>query len=216
MQGSAEVRVAPDRAFIYVTVDADGGSRDDAYAKATTSANGVDQVLQQHADAIDRTVTAALSVQPLTRWKKGESVRTGWRASRRSTVEVTGFERLGELLAALTSWATLAGPTWQVDDTNPAYIEVRRAAAAQARSRAEAYAAGLGVAIGAVAWISEPGLRPTEPAGGFAPQSRAMFAMADPGAARGGMSGDEEVIDVSPQDSIISAAIEVGFSIVDP
>jgi uncharacterized protein YggE len=212
VQGSAEVRVPPDRAVVHVTVDADGGSRDEAYTAAARSAATVDGVLAAHEAEIDRTVTASLSVQPLTRWKRGESIRTGWRATRRTRIELTAFERLGELLAELAPTAILAGPEWRVDDANPAYADVRREAAADARRRAEAYASGLGVRLGPVAWISEPGLRQS---GGDAPIGRAApMAFAAAGGARS-VPAEDEVIDISPEDNIIHARLEVAFGLDD-
>jgi hypothetical protein len=88
---------------------------------AATATGAVDSVLAEHAGEIERTVTTALSVQPLTRHRRGEIVRTGWRATRRSAVEVVGFEGLGTLLAELAAAsATIDGPTWVVDETNEA------------------------------------------------------------------------------------------------
>jgi uncharacterized protein YggE len=208
--GSAEVRIAPDRALVHATLDADGGSRDDAYRAAARTAAAVDAVLAQHAGATERVVTASLAVQPLTKWRKGEIIRTGWRASRRSDVEVTGFEALGVLLADLAgAGATIAGPNWQVDDTNEAYDRARTLAAQDARRRADAYVEGLGMAIAGVAWIAEPGLRTS----GGEPQVRAMMAVA--GAARGGAVDEDVVIEVTPADATISASVEVGFDLVD-
>lgn len=45
---------------------------------ASELATGVDEVLGRYQVEIDRATTAALVVQPKTRWRKGESVRTGW------------------------------------------------------------------------------------------------------------------------------------------
>jgi uncharacterized protein YggE len=211
VRGTAEVRVPPDRALAYVTIDADGRERDDAYRAAVASADRVDAVIATHAEAIERNVTAALLVQPLTKWHKGESVRTGWRASRSSILHVAGFERLGDLLAELaTAGATIAGPDWRVDESNEAYRTVREEAAADARRRAEAYAAGLGATLGPVRWMAEPGLRGKgEPPylGAAAPMAR-MAAMPD----RAG--GTEEVIAIAPEDLTIQAALEVSFGLV--
>ena len=212
MKGTAEGRVTPDRALVYLTIDADGGSREDAYAAAAQTATAVDGVLATHAPAIERTVTAALMVQPRTRWKRGESVRTGWRAARTSVVEVTSFERLGEMLAELAAaGATIAGPDWKVDDDNDGYREVRMAAAADARRRAEAYAAGLNVPLGAPRWLSEPGLRLTGTSTEyFAAPAQAMRALS-----AGPEMAEPDVIDVSPEDVIIHAAVEVSFALLD-
>jgi uncharacterized protein YggE len=211
VRGTAEVRVAPDRAVLHVTVDAEAAGRDDAYRTAAQTAAAVDAVLAAHESEIARTVTAALIVQPRTRWHKGETKRTGWLAARRSVVELAVFDRLGDLYAELTTaGATIVGPSWVVDEDNPAHREARRIAAADARTRAEDFASGLGVGIAGVAWISEPGLRPVPPGGGadlaYAPQARSLaFAGAAP----------EETIDVQPEDVIITAVVEVGFRLVD-
>lgn len=211
VSGTAEIRILPDRALVLVTVDADAGSRDDAYRRAAGTASAVDVVLDHHAGEIERVVTAALTVQPLTRWRKGEVVRTGWRASRRTEVEVTGFEGLGLLLSELTgAGATIDGPTWRVDDTNEAYDRVRQLAAQDARRRAEAYASGLGVPLGAINWMAEPGLRSSS----GEPTHRIMTLAS--AARMDGAVEDELVIEVTPADSIIEAAIEVSFSILEP
>lgn len=212
VRGTAEARVAPDRATIHATIDADGSNRDDAYRSASESAARVDAVLAARAEAIERTVTAALLVQPLTKWKRGEAIRTGWRATRRSDIEVMGFEQLGELLAELAAaGATIAGPDWHVDATNPVHGEVRRQAAEEARRRAEAYGVGLGLTVGPVTWVAEPGLRKGSSDPGYLGGAVAAF-----GGQATRMAGAEEevVIDVSPADIVVSASIEVAFGIV--
>jgi uncharacterized protein len=210
VRGTAEVRVRPDRAIVHATLDADGGSRDDAYRAAARTATAVDAALEHHAAATDRVVTSALAVQPLTRWRKGELIRTGWRASRRSTIDVVGFESLGALIADLVGAdATISGPEWVVDDGNEAIDRVRALAAADARRRADAYASGLGVALGEIRWIAEPGLRLS----GGEPPVRAMFAAAQGGAARMAADVEEPIIEVEPADSLIETSVEVAFAL---
>jgi uncharacterized protein YggE len=91
-----------------------------------------------------------------------------------------------------------------IDDDNEAHRTVRRDAAADARQRAEDYASGLGVATGEVVAVNEPGLRTETFAAAelsFAPQARAAGGMPD------------EVIDVQPEDVVITAAVEVTFAL---
>jgi uncharacterized protein YggE len=206
VKGSAQVRVTPDRALLHVTADGEAAGRDDAYRAASQVAQAVDDVLAAHEAGIERTTTTALVVQPRTRWHKGESKRTGWIALRRSTVEVTSFERLGDLFAELANaGATVVGPSWVVDDDNEAHRTVRRDAAADARRRADDYVQGLGIGAGDVVAVNEPGLRTETFAAAelsFAPQARAA----------GGAY--EEVIDVQPEDVVIAAAVEVTFALV--
>ena len=208
VRGTAEVRTLPDRAVVHVTIDGEGASREDAYANAARLATAVDAVLVAYEAALDRSSTAALLVHPKTRWRRGESVRTGWRASRSTVVEVTDFSRLGDLIAELaTAGAQLVGPTWQLDPDNAAHTAARRAAAEDARRRAEAYAAALGLQVSGVAWVAEPGLRQGGSDGGYSggPMMRSMALAAGPAEA------DTETIDVSVEEITVPASVEVGF-----
>jgi uncharacterized protein YggE len=202
VRGEGHARSLPDRALVHAVVEADGEARDSAYAAAARLTAAVDEVLAQHVGAIAGASTASIVVQPKTRWRKGESVRTGWRAARTTVLEVVVFDDLGALIAELSaSGAAVAGPVWQLDPDNEAHRVARRLAAEDARRRAEDYAAALGVTVRDVAWVAEPGLRATQ---------RAMDWMAGaPMAAGGGVA--EDVIEVTPDEIPIHAAIEVGF-----
>lgn len=196
----------PDLAVLRVVVDGDGAGREQAYEAAAPLAAAVDEVFGQHAAAIGRTTTAALTVQPRTRWRKGEVVRAGWRAQRMSVVEVRALEQVGELAANLVgAGASLSGPSWELDRANPAYRDARQEAAVDARQRAADYAAAIGVGLGPVLWVSEPGLR----LGGG--PVRAFAAMR--AAASGVADEPTEPIEITPEEITIQAAVEVGFAI---
>lgn len=215
VKGSAVVRVLPDRAVLRVDVDGDGQSRDEAYRQAEPQAARVDAVVERHRAALDRVATAALTVHPKTRWKRGESIRTGWRAARTTVLEVTDFAVLGDLFAELAAaGAAVTGPSWSLDPDNPAHAEARRLAAADARVRADAYGAALGLRVTAVAWVAEPGLRIGDRAGGGEPDMQ-MMAMAAPMSRSAPI---EDVIEVTPDEVTVSARVEVGFafSATDP
>ncbi len=185
----------PTARSVRVGVDGDGQERDDAYAAAASLATAVDAVLASAGEAISRVTTVALVVQPKTRWKKGESVRTGWKASRTSIVEIVALDELGALLAKLAAaGGSLFGPSWELDLDHEVRNEARRRAVLDARARAEAYADGLGLTLGPVAWVSEPGLRGSDPGASMAVRmAAAPMAMAMGGA-------PEETIDVSPEE----------------
>jgi len=204
VRGTAEATSLPDRAVVRVEVDGEGNSRDDAYREAATLAAKVDEVIAAHAGAIARNTTAALAVHPKTRWRRGESVRTGWRGTRTSVLEVTDFSHLGDLFAELASAGGAAsGPFWRLDPTNPAHVDARRLAAEDARQRADTYAAALGLAITGIAWVVEPGLRDTTEPPRFemrAAMAGAAFAESAP-----------EIIDITPEEMTIAAAVDVGF-----
>jgi uncharacterized protein YggE len=104
----------------------------------------VDAVLSRHAGAIARTTIASLLVQPRTRWHRGEDIRTGWRASRTSFVDVVVLDALGEIMSDLVdAGAAVQGPQCSMAPPNPAYDQARAAAAEDARRRAQSYATAL-------------------------------------------------------------------------
>ena len=110
----------------------------------------MDAVLSRHADAIARTTIASLLVQPRTRWHRGDDIRTGWRASRTSFVDVVVLDALSEIMSDLVdAGAAVQGPQWSMAPTNPAYDQAR-AAAEDARRRAQSYATALGLSVGPV------------------------------------------------------------------
>src|SRR5215469_13315440 len=112
----------PDLASVKVGVDGEGQSREEAYQMASAAAAAVDAVLADFEPAIDRVTTAALTVQPKTRWRKGETQRTGWQAVRVSVVEIADISRVGELLNALAgAGASISDLCWMVAPANKAF-----------------------------------------------------------------------------------------------
>ncbi|MGH9292695.1 MAG: SIMPL domain-containing protein, partial [Acidimicrobiales bacterium] len=83
----------------------------------------------------------------------------------------------------------------------------RREAAADARRRAAEYATALGLELGPVAWIAEPGLR----AGGGAPHRVGWSAVAN--FARASAAETDEPVEIAPGEITVTAAVEVGFEI---
>ena len=195
----------PDLASVRVGVDGQGQSREEAYQIAAATAGAVDGVLDDFEAAIDRVTTAALAVQPKTRWRKGETQRTGWQALRVSVVEIKDTSRVGELLNALAgAGASISGLSWMVAPANESFALARHRAGEDARARAEQYARALGIQLGPVAWACEPGLRSSG-------HTDWMSAAAPGSALRAGAA--EEAIDVTPEEVTIHAALEVAYSL---
>ena len=126
VRGTGEARALPDLASLRVEVTADHKTQEEAHDARTKLAASVDEVLSRHADAIARTTIASLLVQPRTRWHRGEDIRSGWRASRTSFVDVVTLDALGEIMAGLVdAGAAVQGPQWSMAPTNPAYDQAR-------------------------------------------------------------------------------------------
>lgn len=195
----------PDYASVRVSIDGEGDSQEEAFKAARKLARAVDGVLDEHRAALGHVVTDALAVQPKSRWRKGETVRTGWRASRSTQIEITAVDEVGGLVAALAlAGGAVLGPWWELDPANAAHDAVRGAAAHDARRRAATYADSLGLVAGAVAWIAEPGLRSST-------RGDWLGGMGVTGAdlPRGG----GETIPVTPEQISLTAAVEVGFEL---
>jgi hypothetical protein len=212
VRGEGEASALPDRAVVRVMVEGDGSSQQDAYTKAAEAARDVDAIFERYKSGFARKMTASLAVFPKTRWKKGESIKTGWRASRSTVLEVTDLKNLGVLVAELSASgvATIHGPTWQLNPDNDVHDRARREAVADARRRAQAYIAELGLKLQRVAWLSEPGLRvasnqmgPTVGTAGMHIQ-RSLAATAD------------EPIDVAPDEITVRAVVEMGVEAIEP
>jgi uncharacterized protein YggE len=90
-----------------------------------------------------------------TEWR-GRRV-SGCRAGQQITLEITDVTALEEVLSALigTEPAELHGPTWSLDDRGAAEREAQRRAVADARARAEGYAAALGGELGPLVLLTE-------------------------------------------------------------
>ncbi len=210
VRGTGEARALPDLASLRVEVTADHKTQEEAHDARTKLAASVDEVLSRHADAIARTTIASLLVQPRTRWHRGEDIRSGWRASRTSFVDVVTLDALGEIMAGLVdAGAAVQGPQWSMAPTNPAYDQARAAAAEDARRRAQSYATALGLSVGPVAWVAEPGLRrdhgpPVPLEAGVAPMAAAVVP-----------PGDTEPERVTPAELTVRVDVEVGFTILD-
>ena len=209
VRGDAEVRCLPDRAVVRVAVEAEAESQAQAYALASQSAADIDAVLDRFDGDLDRRMTAGVIVRPKTRWRKGEAVRTGWIAGRTTVVEVTNFGHLGQFVADLAAAgaSALHGPAWEVDKTNPAHDQARRAAALDAERRASTYAEAVGLRLGPLKWLTEPGLRP----GDQSPvpvAARSQFLHADAAAL-------EEPMDITPDEITIQETIEACFELRD-
>lgn len=203
VRGEAEVRCLPDRAMLNVVVDGEGNSQQDAFRRASDAARSVDAVFEKFADSLDRRITSGVVVRPKTRWKKGESITSGWIATRTTSLDVKDFTTLGEMISQLPSAGatSLSGPFWRVDPSNEAHTEARQAAALDARRRAESYAGALGLRLGNACWIAEPGLRIE----GGSPAGR--FAAAPIGMARSAAAPDEPM-DIRPDEITIEATVE--------
>jgi uncharacterized protein YggE len=128
---------------------------------ARTRADAVRELGRRVAGAEQALAHPAVQVRHRRLWVhnewRGRRV-VGCRASQQIAVLVTDVTAMEEVLAGLvaTEPAGLNGPRWTLVDEAAAHREAQRRAVADARGRAEGYAAALGGRLGALHALTEP------------------------------------------------------------
>jgi hypothetical protein len=199
--GRANAR--PDRAVLVFDVGHTAATPQGALQEVAARTTALAQVLRDRGVADADWTTTGVTVQPVYEWRKEERVFLGHRAANRVQVTTHDPEMVGTLFSAAvdTVSARVGGPQWIVEQTNPAHLEACRLAALDARQRAEAYAAGLGLALGPVVLADET--IPDVPR----PIGRAMMAMA---------VGDESApIEVNAGELEVTADVRITFALVE-
>jgi uncharacterized protein len=163
VQGSAEVRVAPDRATVRLGIE----SQRDTAAEAQQQTNAVARKILDNLRAAgvpdDQVRTAELQLypvysQPNPRFQEPQEPEiTGYRAANVVTVEVTDLARVGPVIdAGLEGGANrLEGLSFGLQDEGPARREALKKAIRDARAKADAMAEGLEVTLGPILDASE-------------------------------------------------------------
>jgi len=110
--------------------------------------------------------TSGINLNPQYDFKDGQAPRiTGYQASNNVSLKVRDIAKLGKLFDLLAAQGAnqINGPTFEVDQPEPAYDEARLAALKKAQARAETYARALGLKVRRIVSISEGrsgGMRP--------------------------------------------------------
>jgi uncharacterized protein YggE len=152
-----EVSVPPDEGRLTFGVESVAATPRDAMAEAAEQARALVGLLEElEIPAANRSTTGVLVSEAGEHDQQGRWQHRGFRAAERLTV-AAGPEVLGELIGGAVdrARARVDGPHWRVAPDNPARTEALRTAADNARGRAEAVAAGLGVRLGAIVEAKE-------------------------------------------------------------
>lgn len=225
VRGQAEERLAPTSASLTVVVrvlSAKGQS--DAVDRAAERCQAVDAQIEQYRGSL---ITGAVdfSVRTGQEWdysgKEGRRL-VGHYATRSTEVDCEpDGEALTTFLHAVggIKEVSVDGPNWVIAPDATGWDGLRLQAAADARRKATAYAVGLGMAVGRVAWIAEVGLRrPGGSGSGPGPDFAAQSApMKRSGRVGGGNDSDDQplLVRVHPEPIRVTATVEVGFNLAD-
>jgi uncharacterized protein YggE len=155
--GQAEVKRAPDRAW--VTIVAESRSKDPKEAQSLNVAamTGVMEKLKGMNLGAEAVRTTAYELHPEFDYDRGKQTLRGYLARNAIEVRVDDIARTGDVLGtAVESGATsVGGLRFDLKDREAAEREALRLAVRDARARADAAASGAGVQIGRVQRVEE-------------------------------------------------------------
>jgi uncharacterized protein len=200
VRGEAFVPAQPDTVSLMFGVSATRETPAEALADVAGRSALLGEVFDAFGIERPQRLTEGVSVSPREEYDdRGRPLQVGFAASNRILISVSEPSRVGELIVegVQRAGARVEGPWWRVAPTNEAWARARREAVLDARRRAEAYSAALGVQLGSVIEITEPAVRS---GGGFGPYGYAMLAP---------VSG----IEVESGDLGVSATIDVTFAL---
>jgi uncharacterized protein YggE len=204
VRGEARLELPPDLATLSFTVHSAGDSAERTRAELAEASGRIRELLSQHAAAIERSSTSGLHVAPRFSRRSGTKI-TGYRGSFSSQIVVHDFDALSAVVFALTPLpnSQVDGPWWSLRPDNAAYRTTRLNAIAEARRRADDYAAAFGASVLELVEVSdlEPGFA--------APREMRAFGMARDLA-------DEAVFEFEPALQTVSGQVTVRFTISTP
>jgi uncharacterized protein YggE len=156
VRGEAQLEGPPDLAGLSCTLHASGDSAEATRARLATGSQSVAALLERFAAALERRSTSGLHVSPTFNHKNPTKI-TGYAGTFSTSLVVADFEALSELVLALSALPSsqVDGPWWSLRPDNPMYREVRLAAIAEARRRAEDYAAAFGATVSELVEVSD-------------------------------------------------------------
>jgi uncharacterized protein YggE len=170
VRGEAQLETPPDLATLSVTLHAAGDTADRTRAQLADGSNAVAELINRFASVLERSSTSGLHVSPTFNRRTPTKI-TGYSGTFSATLEIADFEALSELIMGLSRLpnSQIDGPWWSLRRSNPVYRDVRLAAIADARQRADDYAAAFGATVSELVEVSDLD-------SGFAPMPRMMSA----------------------------------------
>lgn len=202
VRGEAFREVPPEQAVISVTVSARDRDREAVVARLLQRSEQLHALLAEAGDAVERRETGGVRVFP--ELKRGSERVVAYSGSVSTSITVTDFEPLGQLLLRLAGLeqASVAGPWWQLRPGSRAGADVRREAIADALSRAKEYAAAVGARVDKLVEIADEGV-----GGGGGPMMRTVAFDA---------AQESAGFEVDPQPQTVQASVTVRVTITEP
>lgn len=200
VRGEAQLEGPPDLATLTLTLHASGDSAERTRSQLAAGSTAVSQLLQRFEAAIERFSTSALHVSPVFNRRTPAKI-TGYQGTFSTQIVVADLASLSPLVLALTELhnSQIDGPWWSLRPDNPMFRNVRLSAIADARRRADDYAAAFGTAVANLVEVSDLD------SGFTGVREMRAFAMA--------READDAAFDFQPALQTVSGQVTVRFSL---
>jgi uncharacterized protein len=205
VSGVGEVKTKPDMAIINTGVTSEAPTAQEALSKNNAAMTAVLAALKNAGVAEEDIQTSNFSVSPqYPPYQPGQTTTpriSGYQVSNQVTARVKDLAKLGSILDTLVRAGSnqMHGISFDVDEPKPFLDDARKKAVADARAKAELYAAAAGVSLGRVVQISETG-------GIIMPPPMPMMRMK-------AMDGAAESVPVAGGQQTLSANVSVIYEI---
>jgi uncharacterized protein YggE len=142
VRGEAQLEGPPDLATVMLTLHASADSPERTRAQLAEGSAEIAQLLQRFQAALERSSTSGVHVFPIFNRRTPGKI-TSYQGTFSTHIVVADLEALSPLVLALTEMpnSQVDGPWWSLRPDNAMYREARLAAIADARRRADDYAA---------------------------------------------------------------------------
>jgi len=215
VRGESVIEVQPEIARIEVSVAATDADRARTLELLAERAAAVEKVLASFPDVIEKSESSGARISPqLAGRPPRPGAGRGYVGAVHHAVTVTGFGRLGELMAQLADreLTEVGGPWWELRAQSPVYRDARVAAARDAVRRARDYAGALGSDVTGLVELADARLLsdargPAEPAAGFPARLPQRTRAVVP---------EELTFDLTPATQTVRATVEARFTISRP
>src|SRR5215207_6976196 len=156
VRGEAQLEGPPDLATIMLTLHVSADSSERTRAQLAKGSAAVADLLQRFEAALERFSTSGVRVFPIFNRRTPAKI-TGYQGTFSTEVVVADFESRSPLLLAFTALpnSQIDGPWWSLRPDNPMHREARLAAIADARRRADDYAAAFGTTVADLVEVSD-------------------------------------------------------------
>jgi uncharacterized protein len=213
VRGEAVVKVEPEVARLEVSVVSRDAARPAALKLLEDRVETVTKILASFPDVIDAVDSTGLRVSPQLSNRRPPEKLPGFVGIGRLGVIVTGFDRIGELMAELTGLelTEVGGPWWELRPDSGVYRQARIAAVRDAITKARDYAEGLGSQLTGLVELADTRVMSDggtgEQGGRFTAKLPQRTRVAAP---------EEFTFDLAPAQQTVRASVEARFRISQP